>query len=703
MNHSFILLGDFCPIGNSIAAKAETFRPFEDVRGLLNSRGKIICNLECPITQSDQCDPAKWANLKIASLLLPVFAGVDGVCLANNHISDFSKKGAFETLEHLNRMGISHAGYGGCLRESLRPMVIPLEGGSLAVVSLCCLTTNGSNLASYNEPGVAPISPDLIRDAIKLARKDANVVLLYMHWGCEWVHQPVASQLRLARFAIDCGADAVVGCHSHTIQAYEQYKGRWIFYGLGNFVFGKGFANVIAQDGTLSQQPLRSEAANRESLAVEFRISDKPFGAPLELVSVTPLYFDPDSISLSVAKSLVFNTEHENHLLERFVQAFGKSWSSPPEVAYVAKVRHGVPAYWHNEEPITEDSLPGYGQDDRKSFTGIAKEILPESVSNQLRSIKYLARKATGKLTLSERIELKWKSDSKQLPLQAAHRELYHIIHRKTYETLNDFPDLVNCRDFNDRIQWLKLFDQNELIIRCCDKLLVRDYIASQVGPDYLVPIYQIADSVNAIDFDALPTSFVIKTNHDSGSVKLVRDKFVLNKSNVIEFFHNALCNKYGIENGEWAYQFIRPKVFVEKLLGEHKDSPPPDYKFYVVDGFVKFMHFIYDRGCDTKEQVLSVDGSDLGLELYPTFESGKGFLRPQQWDKMLEVASIVGRGFKCVRVDMFLVDDAIYVGELTFWPMYGCYQGCGQKVLGQLLDFDRTTYRRPICFESYL
>ena len=145
---------------------------------------------------------------------------------------------------------------------------------------------------------------------------------------------------------------------------------------------------------------------------------------------------------------------------------------------------------------------------------------------------------------------------------------------------------------------------------------------------------------------------------------------------------------------GEWAYAYVQPKVFVEEFINLQSHKPPPDYKFYCVDGKVKFCHYIYDRGFDTKEQTVDPDGNDLATELYPKFKLGADFRKPGQWGEMIHVAEQLSEGFKCVRVDLFCADERVYTGEMTFWPMGGHYKGEGQKKLGQLLDFDRTTYK---------
>lgn len=291
-------------------------------------------------------------------------------------------------------------------------------------------------------------------------------------------------------------------------------------------------------------------------------------------------------------------------------------------------------------------------------------------------------------------INAKWLRDKCHLPLTREYRELYDIIHRLCWRELGEFPDLVNCRDFNDRMQWLKLFDQNEEIIRCSDKVLVRGYIRERVGEEHLIKLYQVHDHFSGIDFTALPDSFVIKTNHDSGTVILVKDKSKLDYQLAETRIESALKQPYGWMNGEWAYSYIEPKVLIEEFIEPQNQAPPPDYKFYCIDGVVRFCHFIYDRGLDTKEQTIDLEGNDLSTELYPGFRPGTGFRKPFHWDRMVSVAERLGKGFKCVRIDLYCAADRIYAGEMTFWPMAGHYKGDGQKKLGQLLDFDRTTFK---------
>jgi hypothetical protein len=300
-------------------------------------------------------------------------------------------------------------------------------------------------------------------------------------------------------------------------------------------------------------------------------------------------------------------------------------------------------------------------------------------------------------VVLTARIRIKWLRDKFHLPLTVDLWELYLLCHRISWKELRDLPNLISPRDYNDRIQWLKLFDQSEEHVRCSDKIAVRDYVRERVGEKYLVKLYQTCERFDNIDFDKLPKSFVIKCNHDSGGVVLVRDIQKLDKSSAEQRLEESLGHVYGWDNGEWAYAFVRPRLLVEEFIQPHLDSPPPDYKFHCVEGKIKWLQYIYDRKLGTKEVIVSRGGEVVDCHFDHNMISTRDFIKPPEWEEMLVIAETLAKGWKYVRVDLYLSGGRIYVGELTFFPLFGCYQSEGQKQLGQFLDFDRTTFKPPI------
>ena len=296
------------------------------------------------------------------------------------------------------------------------------------------------------------------------------------------------------------------------------------------------------------------------------------------------------------------------------------------------------------------------------------------------------------------RLRTKWICDRFNLPLRRQHGHLYRTLHEYYYKEMGRFPNLVACRDYNEKIQWLKLFDQDERTVLCSDKLGVREHIKERAGEKYMVRLYQVCNKYEEIDFDKLPDSFVIKANHDSGTVILVREKSRLDHGKTQRRIDAALRRVYGREKGEWAYALIQPKVLVEEFIDPASAKPPADYKFHCVDGTVRVLQYIYDRGFDTKEQMIKPDGNPAGYIFDHRFAPGDSFRKPDCWDEMISVAEALAQGFKYVRVDLYLsAEGKSYAGEMTFWPMAGCYHGDGQKHIGKLLDFDRSTVKPPV------
>ena len=301
------------------------------------------------------------------------------------------------------------------------------------------------------------------------------------------------------------------------------------------------------------------------------------------------------------------------------------------------------------------------------------------------------------RLAFEIQLPVKWLHDRFRLPLTWRHYNLYRRIHKDRYRATGSFPDLVHGEDFNTNMQWLKLFDQQPRIVLCSDKLGLREYVRERLGEGFLPTLYQVGQHVQDLDFGALPKAFVLKTNHDSGTVLLVRDKLMLDQTAVEERFEQALASPFGVWEGEWAYAFIPPQVFAEEFIEPENPLPPADYKFHCVEGKMVLLQYIKGRGVDPEEQMIDRDGRDAGFVFDHRFRHGDSFTRPACWDRLIETAELLAAGFKYVRVDLYLSGNRILVGEMTFWPLAGRYCGDGQKMMGSYLTFDRSTVH-PTC-----
>lgn len=292
-------------------------------------------------------------------------------------------------------------------------------------------------------------------------------------------------------------------------------------------------------------------------------------------------------------------------------------------------------------------------------------------------------------------IAIKFMKDFIQLPLTRHHWKLYFVIHKMLFKELGSLPDLVSGQSFNEKIQWVKLFDQDALMVTCADKVSARQYVNRVLGEGYLPTLYSVANDYDQLDFENLPNAFVVKANHDSGSVVVVRDKSTFHENEHRDFFNKALSRPYGVKNGEWCYRNIPRKVFIEEFIGNPEEGGvPPDFKFHCSGGEGRFMQYIHDRDKGGHEVITDPNGNRLDVHLDPKLTKSVEFEVPKQMAEMVQVARSLAKPFKYVRVDLFLSGGQIYVGELTFFPYKGCYQGQGQKILGQMLDMDRSTVK---------
>jgi hypothetical protein len=353
--NSFTVVGDFCPAGPAIEAafKASSASPWSKLRDLVGPSALIIGNLECVISDQYEGRPFKYANLRVSSDLAWLTDGLDLAVIGNNHISDFGPNGVNDTIRALSQRGILSVGYGVNIKHAIRPQIVEVGRKQLGIISLCCPTTNGENLATHWTEGVPPLGMALLCDAVRAGKQQCDALLVFLHWGCEHVHDPVPDQVRLARRAIDAGADAVVGCHSHTIQSYECYKGHWIFYGLGNFLFGPVETQQIMGDGTVRRVIYQPKARNRESIAAEFSIVPDEGSGRLRLERVQALVFGDDYVPQPVTKEqLTVDLDILNRRLADYSKTHERELSATREPTFRSGFRNGILTYFYCDEPI---------------------------------------------------------------------------------------------------------------------------------------------------------------------------------------------------------------------------------------------------------------------------------------------------------------------------------------------------------------
>lgn len=237
---SIILVGDVMLGGRAKQTIAENGPdyPFAAVLPLLQNAPIVVANLEGPFAREARKQPRNFSyrvDVELASSLTR--AGIKVATLANNHLMDCGRAGVLETLDVLSAARVSALGAGVNERAAHAPVI--LLAGRLKI-GLLGYYWNRRTAATPDQPGSAMDSPDALEADIRGLRKRVDRIVVTFHWGVPYEREPSLEDRSKARFAIDCGADAVVGHHPHLVQPFEIYRGYPIFYSVGNFAFGSG-------------------------------------------------------------------------------------------------------------------------------------------------------------------------------------------------------------------------------------------------------------------------------------------------------------------------------------------------------------------------------------------------------------------------------------------------------------------------------
>jgi len=227
--------------------------------------------------------------------------------------------------------------------------------------------------------------------------------------------------------------------------------------------------------------------------------------------------------------------------------------------------------------------------------------------------------------------------------------------------------DLENPRTYNEKIQWLKLYDRRPEYTMMADKYEVRNFIKAKIGEGYLIPMIGLYNTVDEIDFEELPDKFVIKCTHDSGSVVVCTDKSKLEIDSVKRHLQKYLSRNYFLVGREWVYKNISPRIICEEYLVDDSGKELKDYKVFCFDGEPKVIQVDFDRFVDHKRNIYDTKWNLLDVEIHFPKNSSKVIPRPSQLEEMLEVAHKLSENIPHLRVDMYLSRGKIYFGELTF------------------------------------
>lgn len=243
------------------------------------------------------------------------------------------------------------------------------------------------------------------------------------------------------------------------------------------------------------------------------------------------------------------------------------------------------------------------------------------------------------------------------------------------YSETGKILNLNSPKTFNEKLQWLKLYNRCPNYTTMVDKYAVKQYVADKIGIDYIIPTIGIWNNVEDIDWQSLPNQFVLKTTHDGGSggVIVCKNKEKLNKVDACKKLHDSLNSDIYLNYREWPYKNVPKRIIAEKFIVDESGIELKDYKFFCFNGQVQCFKIDFDRYTSHKANYYDRDFNLLpfGEVMCPADHTIK-FAKPKNFNLMLKLAESLALNIPFVRIDFYNIDGKIYFGEITFFPAAG-------------------------------
>ena len=233
--------------------------------------------------------------------------------------------------------------------------------------------------------------------------------------------------------------------------------------------------------------------------------------------------------------------------------------------------------------------------------------------------------------------------------------------------------NLRNPQTFNEKIQWLKLYNRQSEYPIMVDKYAVKKWVAEKIGEKYVIPTLGVWDKFDDIDFDKLPNKFVLKCTHDSGGLVVVKDKKFFDVAVARKKINASLKRNFYYVGREWPYKSVPPRIIAEQYLAGAVGDVV-DYKVHCFNGKARFVLTCSERFSETglKEDFYDLSWNRMPVARPDHSNSEKGIPKPKTFAKMIDFAESFAKGIPFLRVDFYEVDAKLYFGEFTFFPASG-------------------------------
>lgn len=239
------------------------------------------------------------------------------------------------------------------------------------------------------------------------------------------------------------------------------------------------------------------------------------------------------------------------------------------------------------------------------------------------------------------------------------------------HRNLGGWIDFRHPKTFNEKIQWLKLYDRNPEYSKMVDKYNVKRWVAERIGEEYIIPTYGVWDSFDEIEFDKLPNSFVIKCTHDSGSVALVKDKNNCNWDGIRRKIQSCLRTNYYKKGREWPYKNVRPRIIIEEMITQRNEELN-GYQYSNFEKESKVIQVNYNSFSDHKRSFYAADWEI--IETYINYQNRKRdvFDKSITLSRMLDISKYLSENMHLIKKVFYNIEDKLYFGEITIYPEGG-------------------------------
>lgn len=312
-------------------------------------------------------------------------------------------------------------------------------------------------------------------------------------------------------------------------------------------------------------------------------------------------------------------------------------------------------------------------------FNDLYKKLLKKTLQ-QIFSVKFLISnskkyKVISILGIKVQLQKKTKFEKllkKKFDPNLSLEDKKYIIENQFEQAVGYKPNIDKPKTFNEKLQWLKLYNEDSLLTKCADKYLVREYVKEKIGSEYLIPLLGVWDSPDDINFDKLPNQFVLKVNWGSGQNIIAKDKTNFDIKEAKKKLQNWIKPKsnHYYYSFEWCYKNIEPKIIAEPFI-QQLNEDLYDYKLLCYNGKVKNLFVVSDRFNNKFVDFYDINWNKLPFErLY--HNSPNGIPKPENLEPMICLAEKLAKDFPFARVDFYNIEGQLYFGEITFYPGNG-------------------------------